>query len=64
MTSRLTKQRFQDAKDYLFREGRPLEQELFRYHFEDGNSSALKTPLMLALAYNTKNRSKEDGRKS
>ncbi|HHH75771.1 MAG TPA: hypothetical protein ENL03_01945 [Phycisphaerae bacterium] len=34
----MTKDRFNDAKDYLFRSGRSLEQQLFRYHFEDGDA--------------------------
>jgi len=32
----LTRERFTDTKDYLFRAERPLEQELFKYHFENG----------------------------
>lgn len=33
----LSFERFQDARSYLMTNGRELEQELFRFHFENGS---------------------------
>jgi len=41
MPAVLTRERFEDAKSYLLRAGRPLEQQLFRYHFENGDAAAV-----------------------
>ncbi|MHC0036641.1 hypothetical protein [Pseudoneobacillus sp. C159] len=37
MVSSLTLENFQKARSYLMNQGRRLEQELFRFHFENGN---------------------------
>ncbi len=41
----LTQERFHYAGAYLFRSGRPLEQQLFRYHFENGDAEAVLSQL-------------------
>lgn len=38
---KLTLENFAKARDYLFSSARPLEQALFRYHFEDGPQTAV-----------------------
>ena len=41
----LTINRFQDARDYLFKHGRELEQALFRFHFVGGSNQQVLTKL-------------------
>ncbi len=41
----LTNAAFQQARNYIFTQGRPLDQQLFTYHFADGDAAAVLSEL-------------------
>ncbi|MEZ4740844.1 MAG: hypothetical protein R3B45_00075 [Bdellovibrionota bacterium] len=43
--NKLTKENFNKAKDYIFTEGRALEREMFKFHFEKGSSRSVLNEL-------------------
>lgn len=43
---KLNKDQFEKAREFIFDKGRPLEKELFRFHFENGRASTVVNELV------------------